>query len=74
LSGFTRQGQRHSGRGRETNDHYQRAVQEFLNDDAAAGAIEFVLLAALIALGVILTMHNFGKKLTKDHKQIGKKI
>jgi hypothetical protein len=51
LSGFTRQGQRHSGRGRETNDHYQRALQEFLNDDAAAGAIEFVLLAALIALG-----------------------
>ena len=48
--------------------------ENLLNDDAAAGVIEYVLLAALIALATIFAMHNFGKKLTKDYKQITKKF
>ncbi len=49
-------------------------LQELLTDDAASGVIEYVLLAALIALAAIFAMHNFGNKLTKDYKRIVKKI
>jgi Flp pilus assembly pilin Flp len=48
--------------------------ETLLSDETAAGLIEYVLLAALIALAAIFAMHNFGKKLTKDYKQITKKI
>ena len=49
-------------------------LKELLKDDTATGVIEYVLLAALIALATIFAMHNFGKKLTKDYKQLTKKI
>ncbi len=49
-------------------------LQELLTDDAASSVIEYVLLAALLALAAIFAVHNFGKKLTKEYKQIVKKI
>ena len=49
-------------------------LQELLTDDAASGVIEYVLLAALLALAAIFATHNFGNKLTKEYKQIAKKI
>jgi Flp pilus assembly pilin Flp len=48
--------------------------ETLLSDETAAGLIEYVLLAALIALAAVFAMHNFGKKLTKDYKQITRKI
>ena len=46
----------------------------FLRDETAAGMIEYALLAALIAIASWVAMHNFGKKLAKDYKNLAKKF
>ncbi len=48
--------------------------EELLNDETASGVIEYVLLAALLALAAVFAMHGFSKTLTRDYKKIGKKI
>ena len=45
-----------------------------LTDETAAGAIEYVLLASLIALAAIVALRNFDKKLVKDYNKLTKKF
>jgi Flp pilus assembly pilin Flp len=52
----------------------RETLRNLLHDETAAGAIEYVLLASLIALATVAALHNFGKKVGKDYNKIGKKI
>jgi len=49
-------------------------AKELLNDETGSGVIEYVLLAALVALATVAALHNFDKKMTKDYNKIAKKV
>lgn len=49
-------------------------LQMLVYDEAGQDLIEYALLAALIALAAFVSMHKFGKKLSRDYTKIGKKF
>lgn len=46
-------------------------IKKFLNNESGATAIEYGLIAALIAVGLILGLGNLEKSLTKNFNRIG---
>ncbi len=52
----------------------RHCVLSFLRSEAADSTIEYVLVAALLALAALAALHDFEKKLTKNYNTIGKKV
>jgi pilus assembly protein Flp/PilA len=47
-----------------------RYVKAFLSDDSGATAIEYALMASLIALAVVPILTNLGKRLSTEFSEI----
>jgi len=51
-----------------------RTIKNFLNDESGATAIEYGLIAALIAVGIILAATFLGDELTNLFTGVGEKL
>ena len=48
----------------------RRYVKAFLSDDSGATAIEYALMASLIALAIVPILTNLGKRLSTEFSEI----
>jgi len=51
-------------RGVEETEHLMRHLKAFLNDDAGATAIEYALIASLIAIALVTILGSLGTQLS----------
>jgi Flp pilus assembly pilin Flp len=51
-----------------------KLLQDILRDEGASSLIEYVLLAALLALAAVASLHKLDNKVAKDYNTITKKV
>lgn len=49
----------------------KRIVSQFIKDNSGATAIEYALLASMIAVFLIAALNNLGTKLSKEFSEVG---
>jgi len=48
-----------------------RLIRSFLSDNSGATAIEYALIASLIAIAIVPALNNLGKKLSSEFLEVG---
>ena len=48
-----------------------RLIRSFISDNSGATAIEYALIASLIAIAIVPALTNLGKKLSSEFAEVG---
>jgi pilus assembly protein Flp/PilA len=61
-------------RGSQAREHRMRHLKSFFNDDAGATAIEYALIASLIAIALVTVLTNLGTQLSAEFSEVSSSL